>query len=95
MYYIKSSLSKFYDLDIYMATRPKRIIPLPIDYPQVCASNNLNYKLYQKQLTTSSNNYLNSPIWNKPVSRSYDIKQRSFINGTNRIILEDMQELNK
>jgi hypothetical protein len=94
MYYIKSSLSKFYDLDTYLATRPKRIIPLPINYPQG-ASNNLNFRLYQKQLTTSSNNYLNSPIWNKPVSRSYDIKQRNFINGTNRIILEDMQELNK
>lgn len=92
MYSFKSS--KINDYETYLSTRPKKTFPLPLDFPNVCESNNLNYKLYQERLTTSSNVYLNSPIYNKPVSRSYYNMQKKFINGSYKIVLQDMQELN-
>lgn len=52
--------------EVFMETRPKVVVPIPLDMPGGCG--NLNYSLYRPQLFTSSNVYLNCPIWQIPGS---------------------------
>ena len=92
------------DHDIFMETRPKVIKPIPMDMPG--GQCNFNYSLYsptiQPQLFTSSNVYLNCPIWSRPlepmirvINDDYRKSRYDSIDDVHRIIFEDMQYMNK
>lgn len=86
--------------EIFMETRPKIVVPIPLDMPGGCS--NLNYSLYRPQLFTNSNVYLNCPIWHRPLepiirtlNDDYRESRREYFNNAYRIILEDMRDMNK
>ena len=83
------------EIQTYLATKPVVIKPKPLDSTNGCS--NLNYTLYANRLFTSSNIYLDSPIWHQPIidMPSYQESRINNINGINRLILEDMRELSK
>ena len=86
--------------DVFMLTRPKTVKPIPLDMPGGCG--NLNYSLYRPQLFTTSNVYLDCPIWRRPLETKtekhmteyMDNRWNAFDNAY-RIIFEDMREMNK
>jgi hypothetical protein len=88
------------DHDIFMETRPKVIKPIPMDMPG--GQCNFNYNLYTPQLFTSSEVYLNCPIWRQPlqpmiqvINDDYRKSRYDSIDDVHRIIFEDMRDMNK
>ena len=86
--------------DLFMETRPNVIRPIPLDMPG--GQCNFSYVPYQRQLFTSSNVYLNCPIWRRPlepelriVNDEYRQSRYDGITDAHRLIFEDMRELNK
>ena len=89
------------DGEIFMKTRPVVIKPIPMDI-QPEGPCNFNFKRYAPQLFTSSNIYLDSPIWRRPLENTFRINNLDYrrarydgIYDIHRLILEDMKEMNK